>query len=147
MTLREAIESFDELRSGSSGNLVKLLQAMLCSYSVQMEGEVREGGGIDGVFGGHTKNAVVMFQKDVYIKQDGIVGDDTWRNLAMKVQDTGITNSESGRWYQLTSPYAFSVKYVNSPTGTVTSSSVWYYFNPFSSETLYKKFKELGSLI
>lgn len=148
MTLQDAIRSFDVLRLGSSGKQVKMLQAMLCSYSMQMKETLRAAGGIDGSFGSSTESCVKMFQRDVALEQDGVVGWKTWNVLAIKTQDTNITNAENGRWYQLTSPYAFSVKYVGSSIGTVNSSSKWYYFDPFSSQTAtYKKFVELGSLI
>lgn len=56
------------IMTGSKGERVRLLQLLL-NIS------------IDGDFGGNTENAVKAFQKKNNLKQDGVVGKDTWEKL------------------------------------------------------------------
>lgn len=75
------------LREGSTGEAVKELQELLLPHGVftyinydhvcVYPGEEV----IDGVFGSHTTNAVKLFQSKVFLSEDGIVGDKTWRTL------------------------------------------------------------------
>lgn len=44
-------------------------------------------GNIDGIFGNNTKNAVIRFQKNNNLSQDGIVGCNTWKKLTSKVAE------------------------------------------------------------
>ena len=39
-------------------------------------------GGIDGIFGANTKNAVITFQRENGLDPDGIIGPLTWARLA-----------------------------------------------------------------
>jgi peptidoglycan hydrolase-like protein with peptidoglycan-binding domain len=62
------------LKEGSRGEAVEELQLLLqkyCAYS----------GPVDGIFGSATTGAVRLFQYRVFLTQDGIVGDKTWRAL------------------------------------------------------------------
>jgi peptidoglycan hydrolase-like protein with peptidoglycan-binding domain len=72
------------LKKGSRGDAVKDLQKLLydsgafaltCNYGVP---EVF----IDGVFGDDTEAAVKAFQRQKFLKIDGIVGDLTWQVLS-----------------------------------------------------------------
>lgn len=62
------------VRKGASGNLTRLIQAILiCSnYAI---------GGFDGIFGGGLHNAVVRYQKNKGLGADGIVGKGTARSM------------------------------------------------------------------
>lgn len=69
------------LRRGSKGTAVKELQQLLVDkgYSVGSYG-------IDGDFGSATLNAVLQFQKDHGLNQDGVVGAKTWAALLNEEQ-------------------------------------------------------------
>lgn len=64
------------VRKGAKGNITKLIQKRLLSLGYDL-GKY----GADGDFGTDTYNAVVKFQKDNGLTQDGIVGQNTWRKL------------------------------------------------------------------
>ncbi|WP_339381621.1 peptidoglycan-binding domain-containing protein [Brasilonema bromeliae] len=75
------------LKEGSKGDAVKELQKLLLKWgafvSLDNNGACVFPGEevIDGVFGPKTKNAVIFFQGKVFLVQDGIVADKTWRAL------------------------------------------------------------------
>lgn len=62
------------LKEGSKGDAVKELQKLLKKYNTYT-------GAIDGEFGPITKKGVIAFQHRVFLKEDGIVADTTWRAL------------------------------------------------------------------
>ena len=59
------------LRIGSIGPLVEFLQNILKILGIYT-------GNIDGIFGPNLKNAVIQFQKQNRLAEDGIVGTRTW---------------------------------------------------------------------
>ena len=63
---KEVYELMPEIKKGSSGKAVKVLQAILGNVT------------IDGDFGAKTEQAVKAFQKKKGLTQDGIVGPNTW---------------------------------------------------------------------
>ncbi|WP_461248054.1 peptidoglycan-binding domain-containing protein [Treponema sp. R6D11] len=65
--------TFPELKQGSSGASVKILQAALNVNGAKLT--------VDGVFGAKTKEAVISFQKSKKLVQDGVVGAKTWAAL------------------------------------------------------------------
>ena len=67
--------SMPMLKKWSTGESVKLLQTTLNAKGYNA-------GTADGVFGGNTYNAVVAFQRDCGLSVDGIVGYNTWSELA-----------------------------------------------------------------
>lgn len=75
------------LKEGSKGEAVKELQKLLLKYgafvSLDHNGACVFPGEeiVDGIFGLKTKNAVIFFQGKVFLLQDGIVADRTWRAL------------------------------------------------------------------
>ena len=50
-------------------------------------------GGLDGIFGTQTKNAVTSYQRSRGLSADGIVGCNTWRSLQEDVVGTGRTST------------------------------------------------------
>jgi hypothetical protein len=56
------------IQTGSNGAYVKVAQALLLTE-------------IDGVFGKGTKEAVTAIQKKKGLKEDGVIGKDTWTSL------------------------------------------------------------------
>ena len=50
-------------------------------------------GGLDGIFGVATQNAVIAYQRSRGLATDGIVGCNTWRSLQENVVGTGKTNT------------------------------------------------------
>ncbi|MEM1393488.1 MAG: peptidoglycan-binding protein [Cyanobacteria bacterium P01_H01_bin.150] len=75
------------LKVGSTGETVKELQKLLLNYGMYVyinnSGACEYPGeeAIDGVFGPKTENAVKLFQGKMFLVQDGIVGNKTWRSL------------------------------------------------------------------
>lgn len=62
------------LKKGAQGNITKLLQEKLVKLGYSTNG-------VDGIFGSGTYSAVIEFQKTRGLAADGIVGQNTWRNL------------------------------------------------------------------
>ena len=58
------------VKKGARGNITKLIQERLNSVGFSLS--------TDGIFGNDTKNAVVVFQRNRGLSQDGIVGKNTW---------------------------------------------------------------------
>ena len=50
-------------------------------------------GGLDGIFGGRTEEAVRNYQRSRGLSTDGIVGCNTWRSLHEIVVGTGRTST------------------------------------------------------
>jgi len=62
----------ETLKLGSRGPNVKLIQSLLARIGYNP-------GAVDGIFGQHTRDAVIDFQVDNGLVPDGIVGPATWR--------------------------------------------------------------------
>ena len=77
---------FPLLRRGSISNYVCIAQDDLNTLGFQT-------GGLDGIFGTQTLNAVRSFQSSNGLSVDGIVGCNTWRALQQAVIGTGATNT------------------------------------------------------
>ena len=67
---------YPTLRKGDKGDAVKYLQTLLIARGYDL-GKW----GADGDFGNQTEKAVKRFQRDWNLKQDGVVGNDTWKML------------------------------------------------------------------
>lgn len=61
------------LAPGAQGNAVECLQLRLKNLGYRLL--------VDGIFGNHTRTAVELYQKQVGLKVDGIVGRLTWREI------------------------------------------------------------------
>lgn len=50
-------------------------------------------GGLDGIFGSQTRNAVLAYQRSRGLAVDGIIGCNTWRSIQENVIGTGATST------------------------------------------------------
>ena len=74
------------IRQGSRGNYVCIAQDDLNTLGYRT-------GGLDGVFGIQTTNAVKRYQASRGLTSDGIIGCNTWRSLQENVVGTGQTST------------------------------------------------------
>lgn len=74
------------IRQGSRGNYVCIAQDDLNTLGYRT-------GGLDGVFGAQTYNAVRNYQRSRGLAVDGIIGCNTWRSLQENVVGTGKTST------------------------------------------------------
>ena len=74
------------VKRGSRGNYVCIAQDDLNTLGYRT-------GGLDGVFGEQTENAVRRYQTSRGLSVDGIIGCNTWRSLQENVVGTGKTNT------------------------------------------------------
>ena len=74
------------IRNGSRGNYVCIAQDDLNTLGYTT-------GGLDGVFGTQTYNAVRRYQSSRGLSVDGIIGCNTWRSLQENVVGTGRTST------------------------------------------------------
>ncbi len=74
------------LRRGSISNYVCIAQDDLNTLGFST-------GGLDGIFGAKTQEAVRQYQQQAGIAVDGIIGCNTWRALQQAVIGTGLTNT------------------------------------------------------
>ena len=77
---------FPLIRRGSRGNYVCIAQDDLNTLGYRT-------GGLDGVYGEQTYNAVRRYQSSRGLAVDGIIGCNTWRSLQENVVGTGSTNT------------------------------------------------------
>ena len=74
------------MRRGSLSNYVLIAQDDLNTLGFPT-------GGLDGIFGARTDEAVRNYQRSRGLTVDGIVGCNTWRSLQEAVVGTGPTNT------------------------------------------------------
>ena len=74
------------IRQGSRGNYVCIAQDDLNTLGYRT-------GGLDGVYGTQTLNAVKRYQASRGLSADGIIGCNTWRSLQENVVGTGKTST------------------------------------------------------
>ena len=77
---------FPQLKRGSLSNYVLIAQDDLNTLGYTT-------GGLDGIFGAATQNAVRNYQRSVGLSVDGIIGCNTWRSLQEAVVGTGRTST------------------------------------------------------
>lgn len=74
------------IRHGSKGAYVLIAQDDLNTLGYRT-------GGLDGIFGNATRNAVTSYQRSRGLAADGIIGCNTWRSLQEDVVGTGRTST------------------------------------------------------
>lgn len=67
------LQNYPTIRQGQRGNFVQILQLLLNEYGYNLVA--------DGIFGARTRTAVIDFQRNNGLTQDGIVGRNTWNAL------------------------------------------------------------------
>ena len=77
---------FPQFKRGSLSNYVLIAQDDLNTLGFKT-------GGLDGIFGTATRNAVISYQRSRGLSADGIVGCNTWRSLQEAVVGTGQTST------------------------------------------------------
>ena len=77
---------YPQLKRGSISNYVCIAQDDLNTLGLST-------GGLDGIFGLATQNAVIAYQRRKGLEADGIVGCNTWRALQEDVVGTGRTST------------------------------------------------------
>ncbi len=77
---------FPLIKRGSKSNYVLIAQDDLNTLGYQT-------GGLDGIFGLQTENAVKAYQSQVGLLADGIIGCNTWRSLQEEVVGKGATST------------------------------------------------------
>ena len=77
---------FPQIKRGSLSNYVLIAQDDLNTLGYTT-------GGLDGIFGAQTDNAVRRYQASRGLSVDGIVGCNTWRSLQENVVGTGATST------------------------------------------------------
>ena len=75
---------YPQLKRGSLSNYVLIAQDDLNTLGFST-------GGLDGIFGANTENAVRRYQTSRGLISDGIIGCNTWRSLQENVVGTGRT--------------------------------------------------------
>lgn len=83
---RWIISGYPFTKQGSKGIYVLIAQDALNTLGLKT-------GGLDGIFGKLTKEAVITFQKNNGLSEDGIIGDITWNSLMSKVVGKGETGT------------------------------------------------------
>ncbi|MDR0858353.1 MAG: peptidoglycan-binding protein, partial [Oscillospiraceae bacterium] len=73
VTAPVASASYPQIKKGTSGEVVKVLQTALNKFGYKLE--------VDGSFGPLTDTAVRNYQKSFGLEVDGIVGPKTWAKL------------------------------------------------------------------
>lgn len=73
-------------RQGSKGIYCLVAQDALNTLGLKT-------GGLDGIFGSITKEAVITFQKNNGLSQDGLIGPITWNSLMTQVVGKGATDT------------------------------------------------------
>ena len=71
-------------KQGSKGIYVLIAQDALNTLG-------QKTGGLDGIFGNRTQEAVMIFQKNNSLSQDGIIGPITWNSILNQVVGKGET--------------------------------------------------------
>ncbi len=77
---------FPQLKRGSLSNYVLIAQDDLNTLGYRT-------GGLDGIFGSATQDAVRRYQSSRGLASDGIIGCNTWRSLQEDVVATGRTST------------------------------------------------------
>lgn len=105
----------------------KVIQRFLYIYKTKTRELIVTSGGIDGVFGSKTEEAVINFQSDhSTLSNDGVFGQQSWPWLASRLTYRG--QSLGYDQYSYVGQILVSLSYMNghSLNGLLTTNSSWY---------------------
>ena len=83
-TWRNRVASFQAISAANYSSYtgyVKAAQRFLQLYSYDTHELIMNNGGIDGIFGSKTRDAVIKFQTLTNLDPDGVVGTNTWGKM------------------------------------------------------------------
>ena len=83
---RQVAAGYPLVRQGSRGVYVCILQDGLTTLGYNT-------GGLDGVFGARTREAVLAYQRSKGLDADGLVGRNTWNQLMADVVGKGASST------------------------------------------------------
>jgi hypothetical protein len=104
---------FPLTKQGNRGDFTWAAQLVLKFNNVKGTTQAYLAGSLDGIFGGDTFNATTKFQNDYDLDADGIIGQNTWKELRNRLI---ITSSMS--------------YYTNYRPGTKTTADYFEYSSP-----------------
>lgn len=113
--------NYPTLRIGAKGNFVSILQYLLNENGANLV--------VDGNFGANTQRAVIDFQRNNNLTQDGIVGRNTWNKLlninpATDVLRRGARNSSVLFLQRLLISYLYPITNLDGVFGPETERAV-----------------------
>lgn len=102
----------------------RAIQRFLWLYSTSTHNSIYDGGGIDGMFGTKTKDAVISFQNSVGIGNDGEVGPITWGKMYDVMQKSW---SGSKKMFSCSNVTSVGSQYVMEAKQSQYNSYWWFY--------------------
>ena len=85
----EDVTIYAQIKVGVVGEITRVAQAMLLLNGCNP-------GELDGDFGNNTRNAVIEYQRKMYLDVDGIIGPKTWGSLKSKTQLPQVRMGDRG---------------------------------------------------
>jgi len=115
------LNNYPVVRTGSKGNFVTILQYLLNENGANLV--------VDGNFGGNTQRAVIEFQRNNNLTQDGIVGRNTWSKLlnlnpSSEVLRRGVKSSAVLYLQKLLLSYLYPISNLDGIFGPETERAV-----------------------
>ena len=91
------IEDFGKAACGTTAGYPQIKRGSISTYVLIAQDDLNtlgfRTGGLDGIFGAQTQNAVREYQRSRGLSADGVVGCNTWRSLQEDVVGTGRTST------------------------------------------------------
>ncbi|GMV32692.1 MAG: hypothetical protein AMXMBFR60_05210 [Chloroflexota bacterium] len=111
-----AAPDWPTFKKGDSGNEVYAIQCLLVHHG--------QTPAVDGIFGNETQSEVEDFQTVKNLKEDGIVGPETWQNLIVAVKQGDTGPAVRAAQQLLKGKFGFNAVTVDGIFGPVTAQAV-----------------------